>query len=51
MELKAIYKTLAEKEIKVNIGFCPKSGGELVLRNRRYGLFEGCGNFPRYRFI
>ncbi|MCB2339080.1 NERD domain-containing protein [Clostridium estertheticum] len=49
--VKAIHKTLAEKDIKVNSGFCPKCGGKLVLRNGRYGQFKGCGNFPRCRFI
>jgi len=49
--VKAIHKTLAEKTIKVNSGYCPKCGGKLVLRNGRYGQFKGCGNFPRCRFI
>lgn len=28
---------------------CPDCGGEMVLRNSRYGLFYGCKDFPRCR--
>ncbi|HEY8892547.1 MAG TPA: hypothetical protein VIM70_20115 [Clostridium sp.] len=31
--VKAIHRTLAEKDIKANSGICPKCGGKLVLRN------------------
>ncbi|MBU3217457.1 topoisomerase DNA-binding C4 zinc finger domain-containing protein [Clostridium estertheticum] len=37
--------------MKVNSDFCPKCGGELVLKNGRYGQFKGGGNFPICRFI
>ena len=49
--VKAIHKTLAEKNIKVNSGICPKCGGTLVLRNGKYGKFKGCSSFPKCRFI
>lgn len=29
---------------------CPRCGGELVMRNGRYGPFYGCGNYPRCRY-
>ncbi|MDO5549593.1 MAG: exonuclease domain-containing protein [Lachnospiraceae bacterium] len=29
---------------------CPRCGGELKLRNGRYGSFYGCGNFPACRY-
>ncbi len=32
-------------------GKCPRCGGELVLRNGRYGQFFGCSNYPKCRFI
>ncbi|WP_253199432.1 NERD domain-containing protein [Clostridium tagluense] len=49
--VKAIHNTLAEKNIKINSGICPKCGGLLVLRNGKYGKFKGCRNFPKCRFI
>ena len=49
--VKAIHKTLAEKDMKVNKGICPKCGGKLVLRNGKYGQFKGCSSFPKCRFI
>jgi len=32
-------------------GRCPKCGGNLVLRNGRFGEFYGCSNYPKCRFI
>lgn len=32
-------------------GVCPQCGGQLVLRNGRYGSFYGCSNFPKCKFI
>lgn len=29
---------------------CPECGGELVIRNGRYGKFISCGNFPKCRY-
>ncbi|MGH4051960.1 MAG: NERD domain-containing protein [Clostridium sp.] len=49
--VKAIHKTLAEKDIKVSRDICPKCGGKLVLRNGKYGQFKGCSSFPKCRFI
>ncbi|MEE0651535.1 MAG: topoisomerase DNA-binding C4 zinc finger domain-containing protein [Segatella copri] len=31
-------------------GVCPQCGGQLVLRNGRYGFFYGCSNFPKCKF-
>ena len=31
-------------------GVCPQCGGQLVLRNGRYGSFYGCSNFPKCKF-
>ncbi|MBU3110170.1 NERD domain-containing protein [Clostridium lacusfryxellense] len=49
--VKAIHKTLAKKDIKVNRDICPKCGGKLILRNGKYGQFKGCSSFPKCRFI
>ncbi|MBU3176488.1 hypothetical protein KPL47_08890 [Clostridium estertheticum] len=43
--VKAIHKTLAEKDIKVNSGFCPKCGGDLVLKNGCMVNLKGVGIF------
>lgn len=29
---------------------CPKCGGNLILRNGKYGTFIGCSNYPRCRY-
>lgn len=29
---------------------CPECGGDLVLRNGKYGPFYGCSNFPDCRY-
>ena len=31
-------------------GLCPRCGGELVLRNGKYGQFYGCSNYPRCKY-
>lgn len=49
--VEAIHKTVAEKNTKVNSDICPKCGGELVLRNGKYGQFKGCSSYPKCRFI
>ncbi|MBK5240325.1 MAG: NERD domain-containing protein [Clostridium sp.] len=49
--VKAIHRTLDEKQIKVNSDICPKCGGNLILRYGKFGKFKGCSNFPKCRFI
>ena len=44
------------KNIKNNIidndpNKCPKCGGKLVERNGRYGMFIGCSNYPKCKYI
>lgn len=44
-------KLLKGKQASANPAMrCPKCGGELKLRNGRYGSFYGCGNFPSCRY-
>ncbi len=43
---QAIYR----KDYKVFNGICPRCGGQLILRNGRYGSFYGCSNYPKCRF-
>ena len=35
----------------IDNNICPRCGGNLVLRNGKYGEFWGCSNFPNCRFI
>ncbi|GAA0591149.1 hypothetical protein GCM10009001_03980 [Virgibacillus siamensis] len=37
-----------KKKLRQNI--CPKCGGELSVKNGKYGAFYGCSNFPKCRF-
>lgn len=49
--VQAIKNNLADKENKIRSNICPKCGGGLVKRNGRYGIFMGCDNYPKCRFI
>ena len=40
----------AAKEERLRNGKCPRCGGELVLRNGKYGKFYGCSNYPKCRY-
>lgn len=44
------------KNIKYNIidkdpNKCPKCGGQLIHRNGKYGIFIGCSNYPKCKYI
>ena len=30
---------------------CPRCGGQLVEKRGRYGMFTGCANYPRCKFV
>ena len=30
---------------------CPKCGGQLIHRNGKYGIFIGCSNYPKCKYI
>lgn len=49
--VEAIHKKVSEMNSRVNGNICPKCGGQLVMRNGKYGKFKGCSNFPKCRFI
>ena len=34
----------------ISQGICPQCGGQLVLRQGKYGSFYGCSNFPKCKF-
>jgi hypothetical protein len=39
-----------KKRNLINQGICPRCGGQLVLRQGKYGSFYGCTNYPTCRF-
>lgn len=49
--VQAIHNNLVDKGNKIDADICPKCGGNLVLRNGKYGQFKGCSNYPKCRFI
>lgn len=52
--IKNYYKpkdTISRKEVKKSGNVCPECGGALVIRQGRFGTFEGCGNYPECKYI
>ncbi|MBC30953.1 MAG: hypothetical protein CMH48_08910 [Muricauda sp.] len=47
---KQTKKTVKRKKQDLNIEICPKCGGKLEVKHRKYGWFHGCSNFPRCKF-
>lgn len=41
---------IKEQQRNLELGICPRCGGELVLRNGKHGEFWGCSNYPNCRF-
>ena len=41
----------ARRDAMVSSGKCPQCGGQLVLKNGRYGQFWGCSNYPQCKYI
>ena len=42
---------IREQQRNLERGICPRCGGNLVLRNGKYGEFWGCSNYPKCKFI
>ena len=42
--------TNIREEHKSDSNRCPKCGGELVLRQSKYGTFYGCSNYPKCKY-
>lgn len=43
------YRQYKTKSL-IRQGVCPQCGGQLVLRNGKYGSFYGCSNYPKCKF-
>ena len=53
VQLKKGVKNKIDKKvasIKTKGGVCPKCGGELIMREGKYGGFIGCSNYPKCRY-
>lgn len=50
IHIQSIGERHVNKEIALQQGKCPRCGGNLVLRNGRYGQFYGCSNYPKCKF-
>lgn len=48
--LQSIENRFIDREMMLQEGICPRCGGQLKLRNGKYGSFYGCSNYPRCRF-
>mgnify|MGYP004621514547 FL=1 len=49
--LDNVYRNKERRDLAVARGKCPRCGGNLVLRNGKYGQFYGCSNYPRCNYI
>jgi len=48
--VKNVRKHVAEREQAIAAGKCPHCGGNLVMREGKYGRFYGCSNYPKCKF-
>ena len=48
--LENVHHNKERRDSAVAAGICPKCGGNLVLRNGRYGRFYGCSNYPSCKY-
>lgn len=49
--ITSVRQSQARRNTAVANGKCPRCGGDLVLRNGRYGQFYGCSNYPNCKYI
>lgn len=48
---KEHVQNIRKQQQNLELGICPRCGGNLVLRNGKYGEFWGCSNYPKCKFI
>jgi DNA topoisomerase-1 len=48
---KKFKKELDNSYINNNFDICPKCGSVLIERKSSNGIFKGCNNYPRCKFI
>lgn len=44
-------KSIKQTQKELNQGICPRCGSKLIERSGKYGLFFGCSNYPKCKFI
>jgi len=49
--VSSVRENKARRDSAVSSGRCPRCGGDLVLRDGKYGRFYGCSNYPKCRYI
>lgn len=49
--IKSVKQNQRRRDVSVANGKCPRCGGNLVLREGRYGRFYGCSNYPSCKYI
>ena len=49
--IASVKDNQSRRNIAVANGKCPRCGGNLVLRNGKYGQFYGCSNYPDCKYI
>lgn len=47
---KKVKENIKRSKNKSNPSICPKCGGGLLVKNGKYGNFQGCSNFPKCTF-
>lgn len=47
---QSVKEKIRKQEKALKEGRCPRCGGELRLRNGKYGTFYGCSNFPKCKY-
>ncbi|WP_134702981.1 NERD domain-containing protein [Ammoniphilus sp. YIM 78166] len=47
----SIHQNMKVKTLKVAELICPRCEGELVERTGKYGIFHGCSNYPKCRYV
>lgn len=49
--ISSVKQSQNRRNAAVENGKCPLCGGNLILRNGRYGKFYGCSNYPNCKYI
>lgn len=45
------FKNMTKKEAEATGEKCPECGGDLVIRNGKYGKFTACSNYPNCKYV
>lgn len=48
--IRSVKQNIQRRNDAVTSGRCPLCGGDLVLRNGKYGKFYGCSNYPNCKY-